>query len=171
MKNLINVSLAMMAISVSGCAMAPAKGIAHKGRIIEYKSGQEGFDTRTFFYEAENEVVAFDAQFTLELAKKSIAHLRTFTNKPISWLVITHPNPDKFNGASVFKDEGAKILSSKHTADAIPGVHAYKEYYFVEIAKMFKKGEYPQPSPIDQTFEEKMDLVLRVLKQSLTLIL
>jgi glyoxylase-like metal-dependent hydrolase (beta-lactamase superfamily II) len=161
MKNLVNISLAMMAVSVSGCAQSPVKASEYKGRVIEYKSGPEGFDTRTFFYEGQNEVVAFDAQFTPELARLSIAHLRSFTKKPISWLVITHPNPDKFNGASVFKEEGSKIISSKHTADAIPGVHAYKEYYFVEMAKMFKRGEYPQPTSIDQTFEGTMDLVLR----------
>jgi glyoxylase-like metal-dependent hydrolase (beta-lactamase superfamily II) len=75
--------------------------------------------------------------------------------------VITHPNPDKFNGASVFKKEGAKILASENTAKAIPDVHAYKEYYFVEMAKMFPKGQYPQPTLIDQTFIGKMDLVLQ----------
>ena len=161
MKTLINTSVAMMAISLSGCSTVPAKAGTHQGRIIEFKSGPNGFDTRTFFYEGESEVVAFDSQFTPELAKQSIAHLRKFTIKPITWLIIIHPNPDKFNGASVFKDEGAKILASQATANAIPGVHAYKEYYFVEIAKMFKKGEYPQPTAVDQTFNGQMDLVLR----------
>lgn len=158
MKNLTNV--AMMAVSITGCGTVPSNAIA-QGRVIEFKSGAEGFDTRTFFYEGENEVVAFDAQFTPDLAKKSIELLRKYTDKPITWLVITHPNPDKFNGASVFKAEGARILASKATAQAIPGVHAYKEYFFVEMAKMFKKGEYPQPVPVDQTFENEMDLVLR----------
>ena len=161
MKNLINTSLAMMAISLSGCSTIPARAEAQAGRIIEFKSGANGFDTRTFFYEGENEVIAFDSQFTPELAKQSIEHLRKFTNKPITWLLITHPNPDKFNGASVFKNEGAKILSSQATANAIPGVHAYKEYYFIEKAKMFKKGEYPQPTAVDQTFIGQMNLVLR----------
>lgn len=161
MKNLINTSIAMMAISLSGCSTIPAKAETHQGRMIEFKSGPNGFDTRTFFYEGQNEVIAFDSQFTPELAKQSIEYLRKFTNKPITWLVITHPNPDKFNGASVFKAEGARILSSQATANSIPGVHAYKEYYFVEMAKMFKKGEYPQPIAVDQTFVGQMDLVLR----------
>ncbi len=161
MKNLMKTSIAMMAISISGCATPPAHAKPQQGRVIEFKSGPEGFDTRTFFYEGENEVVAFDAQFTPGLAEQSIRHLRTFTQKPITWLVITHPNPDKFNGASVFKKEGARIISSSATAEAIPGVHAYKEYYFVELAKMFRKGEYPLPVAVDQTFRGQMDLVLR----------
>lgn len=160
MKKLMNLSLAMMAVSTSGCSSTLVQSKTGEGRIIEFKSGPEGFDTRTFFYEGKNEVIAIDAQFTEELAKKSIDHLRTFTSKPITWLIITHPNPDKFNGASVFKSEGAQIIASKKTAEAIPGVHGYKEYFFVEMAKMFKKGEYPQPTEVDQTFDLEMDLVL-----------
>jgi glyoxylase-like metal-dependent hydrolase (beta-lactamase superfamily II) len=161
MKNLVTTGLVSMAFSLSGCSSIAAKTNLYKGRIIEFKSGSDGFDTRTFFYEGESEVIAFDAQFTPELAEKSIQHLRTFTQKPISWLVITHPNPDKFNGASVFKNHGAKILASASTALAIPQVHVYKEYFFVEMAKLFKKGEYPQPAPVDQTFKNQMNLVLK----------
>ncbi len=161
MKTFANTILAVMAISASGCNTVAARAGAHEGRVIEFKSGPSGFDTRTFFYEAEHEVVAFDSQFTTELATRSIEHLRRFTNKPITWLIITHPNPDKYNGAAVFRNQGAKILSSQAVANAIPGTHAYKEYFFVEMAKMFKKGEYPQPSPVDQTFEGTKELILQ----------
>ena len=106
-------------------------------------------------------MIAIDAQFTPELAKKSVEYLRRFTDKPISWLVITHPNPDKFNGASVFKAMGAKVIASRATARAIPEVHAYKEYFFVHMAKMFEKGRYPQPVSVDQTFEGQLDLALK----------
>lgn len=159
MKNLIQIGAVLMAISLPTLAKTTKTNFT--GRVIEFKSGPEGFDTRTFFYEGTNEVVAFDAQFTPALAKQSIEHLRKFTQKPISWLVITHPNPDKFNGASEFKKEGAKIIGSVSTAEATPSVHSYKEYFFVEMAKMFKKGEYPQPVSYDQTFSKKMDLVLQ----------
>lgn len=161
MKTIMNTSLVLMAISTAGCAGFGQSASKLEGRVIEFTSGAEGFNTNTYFYEGAREVIAFDTQFTPALAKESIAHLRKFTNKPISWVVITHPNPDKFNGASVFKDEGARIVSSESTAEAIPGVHAYKEYYFVEMAKMFKKGEYPQPAVIDQTFSGEMDIVLQ----------
>lgn len=161
MKNMTKTGLAMLAISISGCSTPSARATTEEPQIIEFKSGPEGFDTRTFFYVGANEVIAFDSQFTPDLTKKSIEHLRQYTKKPITWLVITHPNPDKFNGASVFKKEGARIVASKNTAAAIPGVHSYKEYFFVEMAKMFKKGTYPQPTSVDETFEGKMDIVLR----------
>lgn len=156
-----NIGFAMMAISLAGCASFSRTPQSYQGRMIEFKSGAEGFDTRTFFYEGEKEVVAFDSQFTPELARQSLAHLRKFTNKPISWLVITHPNPDKFNGASVFKAEGAKIISSVSTAQAIPEVHAYKKYFFVKLAKMFTEENYPNLTAVDQTFERQTDLILQ----------
>lgn len=161
MKTMAKTGLAAMAFTLSGCAAPSAKADSHAGRIIEFKSDASGFDTRTFFYEGDSEVVAFDSQFTPDLARKSIERLRRYTDKPVTWLVITHPNPDKFNGASVFKAQGAKIISSSATAAAIPGVHAYKENFFVNVAKMFKAGDYPQPVPVDETFSGEMDLVLR----------
>lgn len=134
---------------------------ASAARIIEFKSGHEGFDTKTFFYEGDQEVVAFDAQFTPALAEKAIAHLREVTDKPLTWLIITHPNPDKFNGAAVFQHAGAKVLASAATARAIPEVHAYKENYFVNVAHMFSPGQYPAPINVDETFSGAMDLVLK----------
>ncbi len=156
-----NLSLIMMAVSLIGCASARTTANTFRGRIIEFKSGAEGFDTRTFFYEGEKDVVAFDSQFTGELARQSIEHLRKFTSKPISWLVITHPNPDKFNGASVFKSMGARIMASNSTVQAMPEVHSYKEYFFVNIAKMFKKEDYPSLTSVDETFEGQTEIVLR----------
>ena len=37
------------------------------------------------------------------------------------------------------------MLASAATDAAISGAHAYEEAFFVESAKMCKKGEYPQP--------------------------
>ena len=159
MKKLLNLNLITLAISSAACATL-TQPTSQAGRIIEFKSDSNGFDTKTFFYEGQQEVIAFDAQFTPELAQAAIDYLRTFTKKPITWLVITHPNPDKFNGASVFKKEGSQIISSQSTALAIPEAHSYKEFYFVEIAKMFQKGQYPQPVPVDRIFKGKMELVL-----------
>jgi glyoxylase-like metal-dependent hydrolase (beta-lactamase superfamily II) len=160
-------SLSLLSLSV---AKADDK---EKVQIIEFKSGGEGFDTKTFFYVTPNEVVAIDAQFTPKLAEDSIKYLRTFTDRPITTLIITHPNPDKFNGASVFKKLGATIISSKATSEAIPFVHQYKKYYFVEIAKMFTNENYPELTPIDSIFvgektitlANKDVLVLKELKE------
>jgi glyoxylase-like metal-dependent hydrolase (beta-lactamase superfamily II) len=160
-RTLMAVAVTATAFSLSACASSQNRRLATNSRIIEFKSGPEGFDTRSFFYEGAQEVVAIDAQFTPELARQSIKHLRTYTDKPISWLVITHPNPDKFNGASVFKAEGAKIVASQRTIEAIEGVHAYKKYYFVKMAKMFTNENYPSPVPVDESFGDRLTLNLK----------
>lgn len=166
MKSLVKISSIALISVIFNFAYANNNSLAKSlkklnGKIIEYVSDGNGFNTKTIFYEGQNEVVAFDAQFTTQYAKKAIKHLRKFTNKPISWLVITHPNPDKFNGASVFKKEGAKILSSELTKKNMPQVHAYKKYYFVKVAKMFPNKSYPKMPTIDETFENEFTIKLK----------
>lgn len=129
-------------------------------QIFVYESGPEGFNTKTIFVDNGEEVVAFDAQFTPALAEASLKFLSTKTTNPVTHLVITHPNPDKFNGASVYKKLGAKIVASELTASNIAGTHAYKKYFFVEMAKMFKEADYPTPVGVDETFGNRRELRL-----------
>src|SRR5215217_12524 len=121
------------------------------GALYTYDSGEAGFFTKTYFYDTGTEVVAFDAQFTPQLAEAAIASLREHTDNPISYLVITHPNPDKFNGAPVFQEAGAEVIASEATEAAIPGVHAYKKAGFVGMG-MFTEDTYPPQASIDETF-------------------
>jgi glyoxylase-like metal-dependent hydrolase (beta-lactamase superfamily II) len=125
-----------------------------------FTSDAAGFDTHSFWIDTGREVVVFDAQFTPELAKKLIAEIRSKTKSPIRFVVVTHPNPDKFNGAPAFQAIGAKIVASERTARAIPGVHAYKKHYFVEVAKSFTEATYPAQATIDVTFEGDLALPL-----------
>jgi glyoxylase-like metal-dependent hydrolase (beta-lactamase superfamily II) len=124
---------------------------AQGGQLSVFESDANGFNTKTFFYDTGKEVVAFDAQFTPQTAQQAIAALRAETDNPITYLVITHPNPDKFNGMTAFQDEGAKAVASQATADAMPGVNAYKKAFFVG-AGMFTDKTYPTLGTVDQTF-------------------
>ena len=147
----------------SSCAHAPDSSHAQsregKGQIYVFESDASGFNTKTVFYDNGAEVVAFDAQFTPALAAQAIAFLRQKTASPITYLVITHPNPDKFNGLGVFKQVGAKVIASEATTLAMPEVHAYKKAYFVN-AKMFTDATYPKLGTVDRTFKGKLDLRL-----------
>ena len=124
---------------------------AEGGALYTFDSGEAGFFTKTYFYDTGSEVVAFDAQFTPELAEAAIASLREQTDNPITYLVITHPNPDKFNGAPAFQEEGAEVIASEATEAAIPGVHEYKKAGFVGMG-MFTEETYPQQATVDETF-------------------
>ncbi|HEU0113953.1 MAG TPA: MBL fold metallo-hydrolase, partial [Thermomicrobiales bacterium] len=134
----------------SGAATVGATA-ASGGRLLIFESDANGFNTKTFFYDTGDRVVAFDTQFTPDLAKQAIAALRAVTDNPIAYAVISHPNPDKFNGIPAFQAAGAKAVASRATAEAMPGVQAYKKAFFVG-AGMFTDATYPALGAIDQSF-------------------
>lgn len=133
----------------------------NKNKMYTYTSDANGFDTNNFFYDNGEEVVVFDTQFTSEIATKAIEYIKSKTQNPITYVVITHPNPDKFNAISTYTKEGAKIIASSATVSAMQGVHAYKKYYFVNIAKMFTDENYPAMNGVDIVFDKSYDLELK----------
>jgi glyoxylase-like metal-dependent hydrolase (beta-lactamase superfamily II) len=143
-------ALPLSAVPAAAQQASPVAGAAG-GTLYTYDSGEAGFFTKTYFYDTGSEVVAFDAQFTPDLAEQAIASLREQSDNPITYLVITHPNPDKFNGAPAFQGEGAGVIASAATEATIPGVHAYKKAGFVGMG-MFTEETYPQQATVDETF-------------------
>ena len=144
--------------------------VQEKGAPVQsYESDANGFNTKSFFYDTGKEVVVFDTQFTEKFAEESIKLIQSRTKSPIKYVIITHPNPDKFNGMSVFQKLGAKVIASNLTAQSMPEVHGYKKYFFVNMAKMFTEETYPVLSKPDIIFSsfyslplsngEKIDLV------------
>lgn len=162
MKILTQLTLAsLLSLSLIASACTTLNQPSLDSKIIEFTSDASGFNTKTIFYVGEREVVAFDSQFTAKHANNAIKHLRKHTHKPISWLVITHPNPDKFNAIDTYKKEGAKIIASVATGKSLSRVHTYKKYYFVEMAKMFTHDTYPKLGTIDETFMDELTLKLQ----------
>jgi hypothetical protein len=87
--------------------------------IFEFDSGPEFFHTKNFFYDNGEEVIAFDAQATPELAKKSIEFLKTKTKNPITWVVLLQPGTFEAKGVSAFQAISTKVIASRKTADAV----------------------------------------------------
>jgi glyoxylase-like metal-dependent hydrolase (beta-lactamase superfamily II) len=129
------------------------------GALYSFDSGLDGFFTKTYFYDTGEAVVAFDAQFTPALAAAALAWLGEQTESPVTHLVITHPNPDKFNGLSAFQEAGAEVVASEATAAAMPGVQEYKRSFFVG-AGMFTEDTYPALGEVDETFSGEMTIDL-----------
>lgn len=155
-----------LALVAPGCATRTAAdpdvgaaSTAARPKVGSYTSPASGFDTHSFWIDTGREVVVIDAQFTAAEAERVAAQIRRETKSPITWIVVTHPNPDKFDGAPVFQALGAKLVTSKATARAMPGVHAYKKAYFVG-AGAFTDATYPALPKPDVTFEGDMDLAL-----------
>jgi glyoxylase-like metal-dependent hydrolase (beta-lactamase superfamily II) len=158
-----------LATALGGCAVEPKSlpavnagntPVAEGSALGVFTSDAAGFNTQSHWLDTGLEVVVFDAQFTEAGAQAVIASIRAKTKSPIRYLVITHPNPDKFNGAEAFRAIGAKVIASEATKAAIPAVHAYKKYYFVNIAKSFTDATYPKEPTIDFTFNGDYSLPL-----------
>lgn len=127
-------------------------GPATAGTLGSFTSKANGFDTHTYYYDDGQEVTVFDTQFLPALTQGMLDQIGGETDSPVTRLVITHPNPDKFNGIKLLHEIGATSIASKATAEAISGVDAYKRYFWVEVAGTFTNETYPQIEAVQQTF-------------------
>ena len=141
--------------------LAATLASAQAGTLGVFQSDANGFDTRTYWYDDGREVTVFDTQFVPALTEAMVAKIKASTTNPITRVVVTHPNPDKFNGLNVLHALGATSIASKATAAAMPGVHAYKEYFWVNIAKAFTKETYPKLEAVKETFEGQTAIKLK----------
>jgi AraC-like DNA-binding protein/glyoxylase-like metal-dependent hydrolase (beta-lactamase superfamily II)/mannose-6-phosphate isomerase-like protein (cupin superfamily) len=165
-RTLCRASLASLLLGLFACASSPDNGGAKTGEaeragtLYTFTSDAAGFDTHSFYYDTGSEVVVFDAQFTEQHARALIADVRAHTASEITYVVVTHPNPDKFQGVGPFRELGAKVVASRATSDAVPGVYEYKKGYFTTVAKSFTAETYPPPPVIDVTFSGSYRLPL-----------
>ncbi len=141
-------------------ALTLAASPAAAGQLGVFQSDANGFETRTYWYDDGREITVFDTQFVPQLTDAMVAAIRKSSDRPITRVVVTHPNPDKFNGLSVLHKLGATSMASKATADAMAGVDAYKRYFWVKIAKTFTAETYPAFEAVKQTFTGKSTITL-----------
>ncbi len=147
--------------AIATAVMLNTLSFAHAGTLGVYQSDADGFNTRTYWYDDGREVTVFDTQFVPALTEAMIGEIHKSTKNPITRVVVTHPNPDKFNGLSVMNKLGAISIASKATANAMKGVNDYKEYFWVNIAKAFTKETYPKFEEVKHTFEGQLVIKLQ----------
>lgn len=134
---------------------------AAAGELHVFTSDANGFNTHSVWYDDGHEVTVFDTQFTPQYAKLLLDDIRKETASPITRVVITHPNPDKFNGLAAFNEIGAESIASAKTAADMPGVDEYKRYFLVNVAKMFNAEDYPALQTVNRTFSGEMKIMLK----------
>lgn len=150
-------------------ALFLASATATSGELGVFQSDQNGFDTKTYWYDDGHEITVFDTQFVPALTEAMVVEIRKKSPRPITRAVVTHPNPDKFNGLSVFHKLGATSIASKATAEAMANVNNYKRYFWIEIAKAFTEESYPTFEPVKETFSNQFTITL-ASKETITLI-
>ena len=147
---------AVLSVAISLALLTVVAGTLHV-----HTSAAEGFNTHSVWYDDGQEVTVVDAQFTPAFANTLLATIKRQTASPVTRVIVTHPSPDKFNGLSAFHTIGAQSIASVATAAAIPGVDAYKRYYWTEIAKIFTAENYPKIEPIKTTFTDHITIELK----------
>lgn len=147
--------------TLAAFAMALSAPLAMAGQLHVFTSGAAGFNTHSVWYDDGKEVTVIDSQFTPAFAQELVADIKKQTTAPITRVIVTHPNPDKFNGLSVFHALGAKSYGSKATAAAMPEVDAYKRYFWVKIAKAFTDDSYPKMESLQNTFDKNLVLTMK----------
>jgi glyoxylase-like metal-dependent hydrolase (beta-lactamase superfamily II) len=135
--------------------------VSQAGKLGVYTSPTSGFDTHTFYYDDGKEVTIFDTQFVPSLTEEMVKKIKSETSSPITRVIVTHPNPDKFNGLSYLHGLGVASISSKAVAQSIPEVHDYKKNFWVNVMGAFKDHEYPVLENVQSTFENNHTIKLK----------
>ena len=162
---LAQLSAALFTAGILAVPHAPALA----GTLGVFTSDDKGFDTHTFYYDDGQEVVIIDTQFVPALTQKMVEQIRSTTRSPITRVVVTHPNPDKFNGLAWLHGQGVRSISSRAVADDIPAVHAYKTRFWVDTMKAFKPADYPKLENVQETFEGQSTQIRLKSGETLTL--
>lgn len=132
---------------------------AQAGTLGVFTSDAAGFDTHTFYYDDGKEVTLIDTQFVPTLTAAMVRKVRRETRSPITRVIVTHPNPDKFNGLAYLHGLGVHSISSTGVADAMPAVHLYKKAFWTKTMKAFAPADYPAFENVQERFDGQ-----RVLK-------
>ena len=146
---------------VAAVALALAGAASWAGTVHVFTSDAAGFHTHSVWYDDGHEVTVVDAQFTPAHAQALLASIRSLTKSPVTRVVVTHPNPDKFNGLSVFHAQGIESIASARTAAALPGTDAYKRHFWVHTAKAFTDASYPRAQAVKTTYSGQHRIALK----------
>jgi glyoxylase-like metal-dependent hydrolase (beta-lactamase superfamily II) len=87
------------------------------GSISILDKDNRGFNGNAGFIVTSEGVVVIDTLGTPMLGRRVIATIRSLTDKPIRYLIVTHNHPDHSYGAGAFTDiEGITVIAHKGTA-------------------------------------------------------
>jgi glyoxylase-like metal-dependent hydrolase (beta-lactamase superfamily II) len=148
--------------ALAACALGALVAMpSWAGQLRVFTSDAAGFNTHSVWYDDGQEVTVVDTQFTPATAELLLAEIRKQTKSPVTRVIVTHPNPDKFNALSVFHKAGAQSVASAKTAAAIPVADAYKRYFWVKVAKAFTDENYPKLEAVQSTFSGQQKITLK----------
>jgi glyoxylase-like metal-dependent hydrolase (beta-lactamase superfamily II) len=108
------------------------------GSIEQLSTENRGFNGNAGFIVTDEGVVVIDALGTPLLGKRMIASIRSITDKPIRYLIMTHHHPDHYYGISPFRAiPGIQIIAHE-------GIDAYLDSDRFEGSVDYRKGILPE---------------------------
>lgn len=122
--------------------------VDHEDGVHSFTSSPRTFETNSYWIEGPTGVIVIDTQFTLLEAQRVIDAIAATTAKPIVLAIVLHPNPDKFNGTSVFQEHGVRVVTSEQVGSQIPRVFEQRTRAF---ASRFP-NEWPTSIPAPEAF-------------------
>ncbi len=120
-----------------------------------------GFISNAYFYVADDGVLVVDALSTYNLGKELLETIRSVTDKPIRFLVITHYHTDHFYGSKALKEVGAEIVAHEYALEYLSKPSSYN--FFLSRKKLLgeeMKGTELIPPSI--TISKKLNIYLTV---------
>ncbi|HMA76178.1 MAG TPA: MBL fold metallo-hydrolase [Candidatus Krumholzibacteriaceae bacterium] len=129
--------------------------------IAEGPSFENGLGANAGFVVGGEGVLVVDSRYTPELAGELLRSIRTVTDLPVKYLVNTHYHPVNVWGNSVFRKEGAVIISRPETKRDIKRYsHMYKNYYKKKNPEKYKELQDIEIVPPDSMMGKRLSLDL-----------
>ena len=108
------------------------------GNIATLDTDNRGFNGNAGFVVTGEGVVVIDALGTPKLGRRLIATIRSVTDEPIRYLILTHNHPDHAYGANAFRAlEGISIV-------AHPGMLEYSDSQTMQRSVDYRRDLLPQ---------------------------
>ncbi|NIR61880.1 MAG: MBL fold metallo-hydrolase [Gammaproteobacteria bacterium] len=117
------------------------------GNIAEVDESNRGFNGNAGFVVTDAGVIAIDSLGSPELGRRMIATIRSVTDKPIKYLILTHSHPDHSYGAVAFRRlGGVTVVGHEGTLDyihseRIDGSAEYRRGFIAEDMQGFEGVE------------------------------
>lgn len=80
-------------------------------------SANQNFISNAGFVVTGDGVAVIDALGSPPLAKRFLQLIRTVTDQPVRWVIVTHYHADHIYGLQVFRDAGAQVIAQAKGAD------------------------------------------------------
>jgi len=164
----LTVSICALSLWLAGCGAPDLEKtglVKISNRVYAFiapgPTAAEGLGANSGFVVGDEGVLVVDSRYTPALARELVDAIRSVTDAPIRYLVNTHYHPDHTWGNSVFKEEGAVIISHPRTrADIEKYSPLYLEHY-----RTYRGEAYEQLKDVtivlpDTTFEDELSIDL-----------